>query len=113
MPDFIAKRPSDVPTRETLGFLKSHVPVGANILEIGCGEGQVASELLSHGYHVTALDSDPEVIARARKRRVSAVRRRSLFRCDSLHSFIAPHRRVRQSDRSRTGITRTDGITVD
>jgi hypothetical protein len=28
----IANRPSDVPTRETLGFLKSHVPVGANIL---------------------------------------------------------------------------------
>jgi len=73
MPDFIANRPSDVPTRETLGFLKSHVPVGANILEIGCGEGQVASELLSHGYHVTAVDSDPEVIARARKRGVPAV----------------------------------------
>ena len=73
MPDFIANRPSDVPTRETLGFLKSHVPVGANILEIGCGEGQVASELLSHGYHVTALDSDPEVIARSRKRGVPAV----------------------------------------
>jgi SAM-dependent methyltransferase len=73
MPDFNANRPSDVPTRETRGFLKSHVPVGANILEIGCGEGQVASELLSHGYHVTALDSDPEVIARARKRGVPAV----------------------------------------
>src|SRR4030095_4704083 len=73
MPDFISNRPSDVPTRETLGFLKSHVPVGANILEIGCGEGQVASELLSHGYHVTALDSDPEVVARARKRGVPAV----------------------------------------
>ncbi len=54
-------------------FLTSRVPVGAEILEIGCGEGHLACELLRHGYRVTGLDSDPEVIARAQGRGVPAV----------------------------------------
>jgi SAM-dependent methyltransferase len=73
MPDLIASQPSDVPTRETLTFLTSHMPIGAEILEIGCGEGQVACELLKRGYRVTGLDSDPEVIARAQRRGVRVV----------------------------------------
>jgi SAM-dependent methyltransferase len=73
MPDLIANRPTDVPTRETLKFLISRLPVGTQILEVGCGEGEVACELLKRGYHVTGLDSDPEVIARTQARGVRAV----------------------------------------
>src|SRR5216110_1037066 len=73
MLDLIAVQPSDVPTRETLKFFESHIPVGATILEVGCGEGQVACELLKRGYHVSGLDSDPEVIASARAHGVPAV----------------------------------------
>jgi SAM-dependent methyltransferase len=73
MLDLTANRPSDVPTRETLMFLTSHIPMGAEVLEIGCGEGQVACELLRHGYRVTGLDSDPEVIAKAQQRGVPSV----------------------------------------
>jgi 2-polyprenyl-3-methyl-5-hydroxy-6-metoxy-1,4-benzoquinol methylase len=73
MPDPIANRPIDVPIRETLGFLISHVPVGAKILEVGCGDGEVACELLQRGYHVTGLDSDSEAITRAQARGVRAV----------------------------------------
>jgi len=73
MVDFIAVQSSDVPTRETLKFLESHIPVGATILEVGCGEGHVAYELLKRGYHVRGLDSDPEVIARTRAHGVTAV----------------------------------------
>jgi 2-polyprenyl-3-methyl-5-hydroxy-6-metoxy-1,4-benzoquinol methylase len=69
----IANQPIDVPTRETLMFLTSRIPLGAEILEVGCGEGHVAGELLKHGYRVTALDSDPEVIARAQARGVPAM----------------------------------------
>jgi SAM-dependent methyltransferase len=71
--DLTANRPSDVPTRETLMFLTSHIPDGAKILEVGCGGGQVARELLQNGYHVTGIDSDPEVIAKAQERGVPAV----------------------------------------
>ena len=73
MPDLIANRPTDVPTRETLGFLISRLPVGANVLEVGCGEGQVACELVQRGYRVTGLDSDSERIARAQAHGVRAI----------------------------------------
>ena len=73
MTDLIANRPTDVPTRETLGFLTSRLPVGAKVLEVGCGEGQVACELLQRGYRVTGLDSHSEAIARAQARGVRAV----------------------------------------
>jgi SAM-dependent methyltransferase len=73
MPDLTANRPTDVPTRETLGFLISRLFVGAKVLEVGCGEGQVACELLQRGYCVTGLDSDSEAIARAQARGVRAV----------------------------------------
>jgi len=73
MLDFIANQPIDVPTRETLMFLTARIPVGAEILEIGCGDGHVACQLLRHGYRVTGLDSDPEVIARAQEGGVPAV----------------------------------------
>jgi len=73
MPDLIVNRPTDVPTRETLEFLISRLPVGAKVLEVGCGEGQIACELLQRGYGVTGLDSDSEAIARAQARGVRAV----------------------------------------
>jgi SAM-dependent methyltransferase len=73
MPDLIVNRPTDVPTRETLGFLISRLPVGAKVLEVGCGEGQLAWELLQRGYRVTGLDSDSNAIAGAQARGVRAV----------------------------------------
>jgi SAM-dependent methyltransferase len=73
MLDLTANQPADVPTRETLMFLLSHIPAGAEVLEIGCGDGQVACELLKHGYRVIGLDLDPEVVARAKRRGVHAV----------------------------------------
>src|SRR5947208_1155691 len=73
MPDPIANRPPDVPTRETLEFLVSRIPIGAKVLEVGCGEGQIACELLQRGYRVTGLDSDSEAIAKAQARGVRAV----------------------------------------
>src|SRR6266480_4279725 len=73
MPDPIANRPTDVPTRETLDFLISRLPVGAKVLEVGCGEGRVACELLQRGDRVTGLDSDAEAVTSAQARGVRAV----------------------------------------
>lgn len=45
---------------------------GGPVLDIGAGTGRVAIDLARHGYDVTAIDADPELIeelgARARKR---------------------------------------------
>ena len=73
MLDLIAVQPIDVPTRETLMFLTSRIPMRAHVLEIGCGDGRLASELLKRGYGVTGLDSDPDTIAKAQEREVRAI----------------------------------------
>lgn len=67
------EKPIDVPTRETVAFLASHLHLGAEVLEVGCGKGHVASELSGRGYPVIGLDSNPEVIAQAQTRGVRAV----------------------------------------
>ena len=58
-------RPIDVPTRETVDFIRACVEPGASLLEVGCGSGEVAAQLaLSH--RVKALDSDAELVEQAR-----------------------------------------------
>ena len=66
------EKPIDIPTRETTRFLLSYLAPGATILEVGCGDGEVAFELASKGYRVTGLDSEFERIAKARLLGVNA-----------------------------------------
>lgn len=73
MLDLVVNRPIDVPTRETVKFLVSHIAECATILEVGCGDGQVARELVNRGYRVTGLDSDPDAIGKARVRGIHAI----------------------------------------
>jgi len=68
-----AMKPVDVPTRETVAFVMSHSAAKATVLEIGCGEGDVASVLLNRGYGVIGVDASQESVARAQERGVSAV----------------------------------------
>ena len=68
-----AMKPIDVPTRETVAFVMSHSAAAAAVLEIGCGEGDVALVLLNQGYGVIGVDASQEVVARAQERGVPAV----------------------------------------
>jgi SAM-dependent methyltransferase len=73
MLDASTDKPIDIPTRETLNFLSHHLDIAAAILEVGCGDGEVAFELSRKGYRVVGLDSDAERVAKAQKSGVSAV----------------------------------------
>jgi SAM-dependent methyltransferase len=73
MDELIVRKPIDVPTRATVAFITSHLPSGAAVLEVGCGEGHVAQELVNRGYQLIGVDSDPEVIARAQGRGFRAI----------------------------------------
>lgn len=65
-------QPIDIPTAETVGFIQSHVAAGGQIIEVGCGDGEVAFALSRKGYEVIALDSDPERVTKARNLGVRA-----------------------------------------
>ncbi len=67
------RRPIDLATRETAAFVASHLQLGAEILEIGCGEGDVAGTLQTRGYHVIGVDTDIQALAGARAKGVPAV----------------------------------------
>jgi ubiquinone/menaquinone biosynthesis C-methylase UbiE len=73
MGEVVVNTPIDVATRATVAFIASHLPSGGVVLEVGCGEGRVALELLNRGYQVIGVDSDQEIIARAQERGVRAV----------------------------------------
>lgn len=60
-------RASRFETRFTADFICRFLPRSdGRILEIGCGEGELAAHLSQLGFRVTAIDSDEESIAAAR-----------------------------------------------
>jgi SAM-dependent methyltransferase len=65
-------RPIDVPTQATAEFFASQLAAGTNLLEVGCGAGDLALALAGRGFRVTALDADAEAVAQALARGVSA-----------------------------------------
>jgi SAM-dependent methyltransferase len=44
------------------------VPVGARVLDVGCGPGHLVGRLADRGLDVAGIDLDPAMIARARRR---------------------------------------------
>ena len=59
-------------TSLTLQFVTAHVPLNARLLEVGCGDGELAAALQRAGHRVVAIDSDAESEVRARTRGVDA-----------------------------------------
>lgn len=59
--------------RNTVEFVKEFIPTPhAKILEVGCGRGELASQLLQLGYQVTAIDINAEAVAAAKELGVDA-----------------------------------------
>jgi ubiquinone/menaquinone biosynthesis C-methylase UbiE len=48
-------------------FLLSHVPEGARVLDVGCGEGKNMKIALERTPHVTGVDVDPKAVADAQE----------------------------------------------
>lgn len=59
--------------RYTRAFVRAALPEPChNLLEVGCGSGELAQMLRRDGFEVIAIDSDPDAVAEARKRDVDA-----------------------------------------
>ena len=65
-------RPIDLATQDTGAFVAEQLAAGTSLLEIGCGDGDLAQALVQRGFRVKALDADAESVARARTRGVDA-----------------------------------------
>jgi 2-polyprenyl-3-methyl-5-hydroxy-6-metoxy-1,4-benzoquinol methylase len=59
-------RPLDFERR--LSFLLAHVPAGARVLDVGCGEARFAEALLERGARAVGIDVAEEPLRRARAR---------------------------------------------
>ena len=61
-------------TRREVEFLARHLPLPSfrNVLDICCGEGRHAAEMLSRGYAIVGIDRDESAIARARAKAPAA-----------------------------------------
>ncbi len=67
----------DLATVVTREFVRGELPKpGSRILEVGCGNGRLASALVADGHAVVAIDSNGELVEKARKRGVDARRAR-------------------------------------
>jgi SAM-dependent methyltransferase len=66
-------KPRDVATAATVEFVSEFVPKSAAILEIGCGDGDVAAALQILGYAVTGIDADRDAVETTRAKGVAAI----------------------------------------
>jgi ubiquinone/menaquinone biosynthesis C-methylase UbiE len=48
--------------------VKTWVPAGGRLLDIGCGEGDISAQCAAAGYNVDGIDMSPKMIERARSR---------------------------------------------
>lgn len=75
-----------------LGILPAGLPLGARILELGCGTGGHAFELATRGFRVHGIDISENMVVIARSRLAAlpaVVRERLSFDCADMRGFHA------------------------
>ena len=60
------------PRKAFAGLVESGRLKPGRLLELGCGAARNAIYLATHGFEVTGVESDPELVALARKRAMAA-----------------------------------------
>jgi SAM-dependent methyltransferase len=68
-----AERPVDIATASTLRFVSEWLPAPTTVVEVGCGQGDLAVALQTRGYTVTAIDSDRGAVRSALAKGVNAI----------------------------------------
>lgn len=58
---------------DTVNFVQSIVPDGATILDVGCGSGLIARQLMASGFDVTAIDGNPDAVTEAERNGITAI----------------------------------------
>jgi SAM-dependent methyltransferase len=75
-----------------VGLARALAPARGTVLELGCGTGRVMDALLEQGLHVTGLDGEPAMLARARRRLARYGDRARLVHADMRRPELGPQR---------------------
>jgi SAM-dependent methyltransferase len=66
--DVFPKHVAEHYLQKRTGLVKDLLPMGGLVLDVGCGTGQLAAAIASHGYDVFGVDLSASMVARARSR---------------------------------------------
>ena len=69
----MTRSPIDIATQHTVRFLAQYLEPRSDVLEIGCGEGDLALSLKQAGHGITAIDGNEEAIKKAAAKGVNAI----------------------------------------
>ena len=75
------------PTGAALDAFLLALPPGGHILELGCGNGMDAAEMLARGFAVMPTDASPELAALASARLGRSVRIMAFHELDEIHAY--------------------------
>ncbi|MFN8658051.1 MAG: class I SAM-dependent methyltransferase [Candidatus Obscuribacterales bacterium] len=87
----VAFRPVDVATEHSMEFLRSNLPLSPELrlLEVGCGNGDLAAALMKHNVSIKAIDIDEEAVNNTRARGVDVEHADILqYKCDAPYDVI-------------------------
>jgi SAM-dependent methyltransferase len=89
----------------TVAFVRRHLPRRAcRVLEVGCGEGELAAALQNRRCSVVAIDEDATAVSRSRRRGVDARRAQWPRFDDGLFDVILFARSLSECDDIRAGV---------
>ena len=90
LPEFYDRLNTEADYESYVEYLKSLIPTGTSILDVGCGTGEMCVRLAQGGYNVTGLDLSSDMLAEA-----SAKSERNhtevFYTCQDMTSFSVSH----------------------
>lgn len=94
-----------------VGFVGRYAPEGrARVLEVGCGQGELAAALLAVGYEVTAVDRDPGAVAATRARGILAQQANFLEYAGGPHDIVVFSRALHEIEDIPRALVRVEHV---
>ena len=91
LPEFYDRLNTEADYSAYLDYLDSLLPKACNLIDLGCGTGEISIGLARLGHKVTALDISPEMLSEAHHKSVTRGTD-VFFTCQDMTSFCVPHK---------------------
>ncbi len=109
-----AVKATDLAAEELVTFVGRYAPEGpVRLLEVGCGQGELAEALNGRGYDVLAVDRDAQAVAATRERGVKADQQDFLEYQGGPFETVVFSRTLHELGDVDGGLTRTEAVLAD